>query len=132
MQTNTQIMNTRIGTRIRTLRTSKGISQEEIADKLHISQSAYSRIEMGESNNWINLIEKICNVLDVKPEELFISEGLIQNNLDNSSAVQNHTQHDTHIVINHLSDKVIELYEEKIKRLETEIERLTKINIAKE
>ena len=121
-------MNTKMGMRIRTLRTSKGISQEEIADRLHISQSAYSRIENGESNNWINLIEKICNVLDVKPEELFASEGLVQNNSDNASAVQNHTQHDTHITINHLSDKVIELYEEKNKKLEAEIERLIKIN----
>ncbi|MCL1942917.1 MAG: helix-turn-helix transcriptional regulator [Candidatus Azobacteroides sp.] len=121
-------MNTRIGMRIRTLRTGKGISQEEMADKLHISQSAYSRIENGESNNWINLIEKLCRVLDVKPEELFASEGLVQNNHENASAVQNHTQHDTHITINHLSDKVIELYEEKIKRLEAEIEWLKKNN----
>jgi len=119
-------MNTRIGMRIRTLRTSKGISQEAIADMLHISQSAYSRIENGESNNWVNLIEKICNVLNVTPEELFTSEGSVQNNCDNASAVQHHTQHDTHITINHLSDKVIELYEEKIKWLENEIERLKK------
>jgi transcriptional regulator with XRE-family HTH domain len=117
-------MNTRIGTRIRTFRTNKGLSQEEIADRLHISQSAYSRIENGESNNWINLIDKLCNVLEVKPEELFTSEGLVQNNSDNASAVQNHTQHDTHITINHLSDKVIELYEEKIRMLEAEIKQL--------
>ena len=123
-------MNAQIGTRIRTLRKSKGISQEEIADRLHISQSAYSRIEVGESNNWINLIEKICNVLDVNPEELFSPERSIYNNLDNSSAIQNNT--DTHIVINQLSDKLIDLYEEKVKRLESEIERLEKINITKE
>jgi len=53
---------------------------------------------------------------------LFIPKGLVQNNnnSDNvsTSAVQNNTQHDTHITINHLSDKVIELYEEKIKFLE--------------
>jgi hypothetical protein len=53
-----------------------------------------------------------------------MSDGLVQNNSDNASAVQNHTQHDTHITINHLSDKVIELYEEKIKFLEAEIRRL--------
>ena len=117
-------MNTKIGTRIRTLRNSKGVSQEEMADRLHISQSAYSRIETGESNNWVHLIDKLCLELQVKPEELFESEGLVQNNSDNASAVQNHTQHDTHITINQLSDKVIELYEDKIKMLETEIVRL--------
>jgi transcriptional regulator with XRE-family HTH domain len=93
---------------------------------LNISQSAYSRIENGESNNWVNVLDKLCNVLDIKPEDLFAPDNLVQNNSDNASAVQNHTQHDTHITINHLSDKVIELYEEKIKMLETEIERLRK------
>jgi transcriptional regulator with XRE-family HTH domain len=116
-------MNTKIGNRIRTLRTTIGLSQEELAERLHISQSAYSRIENGESNNWVNLIEKLCTELQVKPEELFASEGLVQNNSDNASAVQNHTQHDTHITINQLSDKVIELYEDKIRMLEAEIER---------
>lgn len=125
-------MNAVIGSRIKHFRSTKDISQEEMADRLHISQSAYSRIETGESNNWIPLIEKLCTELDIKPEELFAPEGLVQNNSDNASAVQHLTQHDTHITINQLSDKVIELYEEKIKGLETEIERLTKINMTKE
>lgn len=113
-------MNNTVSKKIKTLRVDKGFSQEQMADLLHISQSAYSRIENGESNSWINLVDKICNVFEIKPEELFIPEGLVQNNSDNisTSAVQNNTQHDTHITINHLSDKVIELYEEKIKWLE--------------
>jgi transcriptional regulator with XRE-family HTH domain len=102
----------------------KGISQGEISKMLNISQSAYSRIENGESNSWVNVLDKLCEILEIKPEELFVSDSLVQNNSENASAVQNHTQHDTHITINHLSDKVIELYEEKIKRLEMEIERL--------
>ncbi|GHU70135.1 hypothetical protein FACS189413_10070 [Bacteroidia bacterium] len=120
-------MNTKIASRIRTLRMNKGISQDEISKLLNISQSAYSRIENGESNSWVNVLEKLCEVLNIKPEDLFAPDNLVQNNTDNASAVQNHTQHDTHITINHLSDKVIELYEEKIKMLETEIERLQKI-----
>ncbi|GHT19512.1 hypothetical protein FACS189429_7260 [Bacteroidia bacterium] len=117
-------MNTKIGNRIRTFREQKGLSQEIIADKLHISRSAYGRIETGETNKWIDHIEDLCRELDIKPEDLFAPDNLVQNNSDNASAVQNHTQHDTHITINHLSDKVIELYEEKIKFLEREIERL--------
>jgi transcriptional regulator with XRE-family HTH domain len=117
-------MNTKIGNRIRLFRERKGFSQEYMADKLHISRSAYSRIETGETNNWISQIENLCNESDIKPEEIFASDGLVQNNSDNSSAVQNHTQHDTHITVNNVSDKLIQLYEEKIKWLEMEIERL--------
>ena len=113
--------NNKIGTRIRTLRMGKGFSQKEIADLLHISPSAYSRMENGESNNWVHYIDTFCNIFKIKPEDLFTSEGFTQNNGDNASAVQNHTQHDTHITINHLSDKVIELYEEKIEILKQEI-----------
>jgi transcriptional regulator with XRE-family HTH domain len=118
-------MNTRIGKKIRSLRETKGITQEKMAEKLNMSRSAYGRIETGETSNWANYIEKLCTELEIRPEELFAaSEGLVQNQISNSSAVQNQTQHDTHIIINHLSDKMIELYEEKIKLLEAEISRL--------
>jgi len=38
-------MNSLIGTRIKNLRREKGFSQEQTADYLLISQSAYARIE---------------------------------------------------------------------------------------
>ncbi|MDR0830443.1 MAG: helix-turn-helix domain-containing protein [Prevotellaceae bacterium] len=109
-------MNKTVGAKIRVLRENKGFSQEAMADRLHISQSAYSRIETGESSSWSDYLTKICTELNVKPEELFSSDGLVQNNNnhDCASAVQNHTEHDTHIVINQLSEKIIELYEEKL------------------
>lgn len=54
---------------------------------------------------------------------LFInSDNNINTNQDNASAVQTNTHHDTHITINHLSDKLIELYEERIKELKEQIE----------
>lgn len=115
-------MNIQIGNKIRRLRENKGFSQEEMAEKLHISRSAYSRIENGETNSWVNHIEKLCENLDVKPEELLLNtENLYQTNND-SSAVQTNTHQDTHITINHLSDKVIELYEERIKELKEQVE----------
>jgi len=116
-------MNTQIGHRIRRLRENKGFSQEEMAERLHISRSAYSRIENGETNSWVNHIEKLSNELDIKPEELIIdSENFNQTNRENSSAVQASTHHDTHITVNQLSEKVIELYEERISELKKEVE----------
>jgi len=115
-------MNTQVGTRIRRLRENKGLSQEERAEKLHISRSAYSRIESGETNSWVNHIEKLCTELEMKLEDFFMnSDNSINTNKDNASAVQTNTHQDTHITINHLSDKVIELYEDKIKWLEKQI-----------
>ncbi|MDR1544509.1 MAG: helix-turn-helix domain-containing protein [Prevotellaceae bacterium] len=93
-------MNSTISKKIKTLRLDKGINQEQMADLLHISQSAYSRIEIGECDGW-RYIDDICTVFEIKPEELFIPEGLVQNNNsgDNASAVQNNTHNDTHTLL---------------------------------
>lgn len=115
-------MNSSIGNKIRRLRENKGFSQEEMAERLSISRSAYGRIENGETNSWVNHIEKLSKELEIKPEELFTSsDNLYQTNTD-SSAVQNNTHNDTHITINHLSEKVIELYEERIAELKEQVE----------
>ncbi|GAA4158228.1 hypothetical protein GCM10022217_19160 [Chryseobacterium ginsenosidimutans] len=116
-------MNVQIGSKIRRLRENKGFSQEEMAERLQISRSAYSRIESGETNSWVNHIEKLCENLDIKPEDFFInSDNNINTNQDNASAVQTNTHHDTHITINQLSEKVIELYEDRIKELKEQVE----------
>ena len=116
-------MNIQIGNKIRRLRENKGFSQEEMAERLQISRSAYSRIETGETNSWVNHIEKLCENLDIKPEDFFInSDNNINTNQDNASAVQTNTHHDTHITINQLSEKVIEMYEERIRELKEQIE----------
>lgn len=118
-------MNVQVGSKIRRLRENKGFSQEEMAERLQISRSAYSRIESGETNSWVNHIEKLCDNLDIKPEDFFInSDNNINTNQDNASAVQTNTHHDTHITINQLSEKMIELYEERIKELKEQVEFL--------
>lgn len=118
-------MNVQVGSKIRRLRETKGFSQEEMAERLQISRSAYSRIESGETNSWVNHIEKLCENLDIKPEDFFInSDNNINTNQDNASAVQTNTHHDTHITINQLSERMIELYEERIKELKEQVEFL--------
>ncbi|MPS74862.1 MAG: XRE family transcriptional regulator [Chryseobacterium sp.] len=118
-------MNTQVGSKIRRLRENKGISQEEMAEKLHISRSAYSRIENGETNSWVNHIERLCKELEMKIEDFFIqSDNNINTNQDNASAVQTNTHQDTHITINQLSEKVIELYEERIYELKKQVSDL--------
>ncbi len=50
-------MNTSISKRIRSYIEERGFSQEELAEKLHISRSTYQRIENGETNSWIILLK---------------------------------------------------------------------------
>ncbi len=118
-------MNTKVGEKIRLKRENKGYSREEMAEKLNISRSAYARIERGETNSWINHIDKLSEELDIKLEDLLAnSDNHITTNQDNASAVQNNTHNDTHITINQISEKIIELYEERLKEKDEIINQL--------
>ncbi|WCM41021.1 helix-turn-helix domain-containing protein [Flavobacterium sp. CBA20B-1] len=100
-------MNTMIGKKLQTLRKERGFSQEQVADKLHISQSAYARIESGESHSWANYIQKICETYEITPEELVSNESIVINNNQQGGG--------GYIQINQLSEKLIQQYEERIK-----------------
>lgn len=57
------------GERIRQLRRTTGISQEELADLAKIHRTYVGRIERGESNPPIYTVYKIIKVLKIKPAE---------------------------------------------------------------
>lgn len=116
-------MTNTVAEKIKRLRKSKGLSQGAVAEKLHISQSAYARIENGESNSWANHLEKLGEIFEVKPEN-FLKDDL--NNLEQDNTEQKGGMAFQFVgtinTINSLSEKVIELYEERIKELKDQVE----------
>jgi len=112
------IMNVIIGNKLKKIRQSKNISQEQAADFLHISQSAYARIERGESNSWAIHLNKICNIFEIDPIVLFENEIDLKGHQNQPS--------DEKFIISQLSDKIIEQYEERIKELKKVIKDLKK------
>lgn len=103
-------MNTLVGKKIRTLRKQKGLSQEQVADHLHISQSTYARIESGESCSWANYITPISDLFGIPPEELLKNEIVRVDKIEtNNGAIYNTG------IINQLSEKLIEQYEQRLK-----------------
>jgi transcriptional regulator with XRE-family HTH domain len=61
--------------KIRHLRESKNWSQEEIAEKLNMSPSGYSKIERGETKVAIPKLIKIAEILEVDLIELIPLDG---------------------------------------------------------
>ena len=92
-----------IGNNIKTIRLSKRITQEQIAEKLNRSVNFVSLIELGKSGMSVQTIVDLCNILDISTESIF--KGLINYNLknqdklilDNLSILNNN---DKEIVIN--------------------------------
>ncbi len=57
--------------KIRTLRLSKGYTQEYMAEKLSIDPVNYGRLERGQSKLTIDRFLKICKILEVDPVYFF-------------------------------------------------------------
>lgn len=57
--------------KVRALRISKGISQEELADLAGVHRTYIGMIERAEKNITLKNIEKIANALGVKIKDLF-------------------------------------------------------------
>ena len=60
--------------RLKTARTQKDLSQEQLADAVDVTRQTISVIERGDYNPTINLCIKICKVLGVTLNDLFWEE----------------------------------------------------------
>lgn len=63
-----------IGQRIKNSRREKNYTQEDFSELLGISTEHLSRIETGSCRPSLQLIEKICSILDVTEESLMFGE----------------------------------------------------------
>lgn len=60
-----------IGIRIKELRKSKGLTQEQLSEKVDIDSKHLSRIEVGSSYPSMETLDKISKVLDVELKDMF-------------------------------------------------------------
>jgi XRE family transcriptional regulator, regulator of sulfur utilization len=60
-----------LGRRIRTLRTLKGWTQQELGNKADVNYKFIGEIERGQQNPSFNILAKIASALEVKLLELF-------------------------------------------------------------
>ena len=60
----------KIGDRIREVRTSKSLTQKEVAITLQMDQSQYSKIEKGKTDPSFSTIERIADALSVQVADL--------------------------------------------------------------
>jgi transcriptional regulator with XRE-family HTH domain len=115
-------MNTSIGNKLKELRKQKGLSQEQVSEVLKISQSAYARIEKGESGSWAMHLNKIAELYEVTPEDIVKNETITVN------SNQQGGQSTNAVIINQLSEKLIEQYEARLKEKDELINLLQEQN----
>lgn len=73
--------------RIRDIRKTKGLSQQEVADKMGIDRAQYSRIETAKASPTLNSLERIAEALGVDLADLFTDDRSYDINSYDSSIV---------------------------------------------
>jgi transcriptional regulator with XRE-family HTH domain len=76
----------KIGIKIRVMRVSKGLNQENIANELNISITSYSKIERGKTNPSIMRLDQIARCLGVSVIDFLIDHDAQMEGSDNVSA----------------------------------------------
>ncbi|MFN4910689.1 MAG: helix-turn-helix domain-containing protein, partial [Flavobacteriales bacterium] len=75
-----------IGTKIKKLRELKNLTQEHMASVIGVTQSAYSRMEMGDTEITYSKLERIAGELGMKPEEVIaFNESMVFNVMHNQT-----------------------------------------------
>ncbi|WP_096869098.1 helix-turn-helix domain-containing protein [Phaeobacter piscinae] len=64
-----------IGLNIRNLRSSRGLSQEQLALAADVDRSYISEIELAKNSASIDVLERIADALQVDPKDLFNERG---------------------------------------------------------
>ncbi len=109
--------------KIRMLREGIGLSQEYVADKLNITQQAYSKMEKNPKNATLERLQQLSEVLGVKinsivgDDDMYVQQNFHQQG-GNASTV---------MYLTGLADRERESLLQQISSLQKQVEVLTKI-----
>lgn len=110
-----------IGSQMKTIRQEKGITQEDVADKLNISQSSYAKLENGGTVIDIERLQEVADVLEV-PNSEFIPET---EKLEATQVISKKGKKVKYFQVD--GRKLLKERNKRIKELEKEVEFLRKM-----
>lgn len=108
-----------LGIKIKKLRELRDFTQEYVANEIGLDQSAYSRLEKGETKITFDRLSKIAKVLNVEPEGIYSFD---ESNIFNMTTQNGHNGY----IINVISENERKLYEDQIQHLKDQITHLQK------
>lgn len=123
-----------INEKIRLVREAKGLTQEQMAEKLEISRNSYGDIERGDNDVKLSKLEKIAELFELKLSELvdLSDKGTVNINFPNQRNKTNH-QNNVYVgscaaelkeqkLLNEFKDKEIALLKRIIELMEAKNE----------
>ncbi len=131
----------KIGDKVKKIREIKGLTQEDLAQKLNITSQAYSKLERNKTKMDEDRLEQIAENLGVSVDMIraFEPNSLFINSLhaigDNAKTVINHNENQQLIeIISKAKDEIIAQQKDTITRLQSDndflkaqLEQITKL-----
>lgn len=115
-----------IGQKIKKLRELRNLTQLHMAERLNLTQSAYSKLELGDNDISFSKLEKIAEVLEMKPEEIIsFNEAMIFNVMHNEVG-NGYVVYNTSETEKKLYEGQITILKDEVTYLKTVIEQLLK------
>jgi transcriptional regulator with XRE-family HTH domain len=131
-----------VNDKIRLIREAKGLTQEQVAEKMEMSPNAYGNIERGDNDPKLSKLQKIAEIFEIELSEL-ISLSEKENLTINFSNYQENgkfTKSKVYIsssnselekqqLIIELKDKELAMQQREIENLKIQITQLQEINV---
>ncbi len=127
-----------VNDKIRLIREAKGLTQEQVAEKLEMSPNAYGNIERGENDPKLSKLQKIAEIFEIELSELVdLSEkGTVTINFSNQENRKSpkskicislpNSELEKQLLINELKDKELAMKDREIAYLK-ELNELLKV-----
>ena len=109
-------MNREVVEKIKRLRVAKGLNHLDMADKLHITRSAYQRLESGETYSWAKYLEELMTILETTPNDFFAKKKKKTINQTNNSGSIGYVEI-LHQENKEITDKLIQTQQNEIEFL---------------
>jgi len=129
-----------VNDKIRLIREAKGLTQEQIAEKLDMSANAYGNIERGDNDPKLSKLEKIAEIFEMELSELvdlsekgnltinFVRQRNNKKHKNNICIASSSAELEKQSLINELKDKELAMQQREIETLNVQIVQLQKIN----
>jgi len=92
-----------LASNIKNYRTNLSLTQFELAEKTEISTTYLAEIEVAKKAPSIEVIQKLCLALGIRPYELFLEEGVDDNPIKSRDAIRKYVKEANAIVSNAVS-----------------------------
>ena len=116
-----------VNEKIKLIREAKGFTQEQVAEKLGVSPTAYGNIERGDNDPKLSKLEKIAEILGIRLPELVDSSEKGNLNINFNKGEKNTICIGTSAIELEKQLLIIELKDKEITMQQREIENLKEI-----